>query len=778
MESKRFLFSLLALMTICVTSVSAKSAADISATVKDSQTKQPIEFATVELLSAHDSLLIGCITDSKGYFEITPPAKTGKIRIRYLGYKNLEMVFKDRDLGTLLMEEDSKQLNEVAVKGSARQNKIDRDVFTITKELKAGTASSQELLGKLNGVNYNRYDKSISVNGSTKVLILIDGVEKDQQMAKTLSPDRIERVEVIKDPVGKYATDGYTAVINIVLKKDYSGVDFYVGNTTFFDLAGSNGSQWFVQDYGNMNLTYTYKKYNIYMSGWGYGNNFCLPFDNIKKYGSITTASDPFDFDNPNGRIKDASGSASLGGDYMLSKTQTISAEINWSGDKQNQSFLNNLTNSNNGVFLSRSTSESLQKGHNNSITTTITYNGKFGEKSTLTSDLRYGFGSGVSDNTYEQDNFLSASNIDKSSNYIRFNAGYTYQFNPLLSMELGYGLKSQSNTNKLSGTSFSYDELKNRFSLYVSYQPLKKWKMKGGGVLETYHQNYLGESRNVSAFLPYFNLQFTASPKFNVVAKYHTFADYPSMDQLTPFKTASDSLTWNVGNPDLKTAIYQKLGLEFHIMNFITIEPYYHFDNKRIASFVSNVGKYYYISNVNADLYQRYGVQLNFTLPLSKTIFWQNWMDFYKNHLEFNGVGTTVRNSLINSTLVYVNPKIGLTAGAVLQKQLCKDAAIQGYTSNNNDLIVLFINKSLMKQKLNITLMYMPPVEMGLKYEQTNVTEAGSYYQMSRASLNLIKNLTFVEVNYHFNAGKEVKKRESVPDGDAAKKKSGGIGL
>jgi Outer membrane receptor for ferrienterochelin and colicins len=778
MKSKRFSFSLLVLITICVTSVSAKSAADISATVKDCQTRQPIEFATVELLSVQDSLLIGCITDSKGYFEITPPTKTGKIRIRYLGYKNLEMAFKDRDLGTLLMEEDSKQLNEVAVKGSARQNKIDRDVFTITKELKAGTATSQELLGKLNGVNYNRYDKSISVNGSAKVLILIDGVEKDQQMAKTLSPDRIERVEVIKDPVGKYATDGYTAVINIVLKKDYSGVDFYVGNTSFFDWTGSNGSQWFAQDYGNMNLTYTYKKYNIYMSGFGYGNNLALPFDNIKKYGSITTASDPFDFDHPNGRIKDANGNASLGGDYMFSKTQTISAEINWSGDKQNQSFLNNLTNSNNGVFLSRSTSESLTKGHNNSITTTITYNGKFGEKSTLTSDLRYSFGNGLSDNTYEQDNFLSTSSINKSSNYIRFNTGYTYQVSPLLSMELGYGLKSQSNTNKLSGTSFSYDELKNRFSLYVSYQPLKKWKMKGGGVLETYHQKYLGASKNVSAFLPYFNLQFTASPKFNVVAKYHTFADYPSMDQLTPFKTASDSLTWNVGNPDLKTAIYQKLGMEFHIMNFITIEPYYHFDNRRIASFVSNVGKYYYIGNVNADLYQRYGVQLNFTLPLSKTIFWQNWMDFYKNHIEFNGVGTTVRNSLINSTLVYVNPKIGLTVGAVLQKQLCKDAAIQGYTSNNNDLIVLFINKSLMKQKLNITLMYMPPVKMGLKYEQTNVTEAGNYYQMSRASLNLIKNLTFVEVNYHFNAGKEVKKREPVPDGDAAKKKSGGIGL
>jgi Outer membrane receptor for ferrienterochelin and colicins len=778
MLGKKRVFSALALLCVCLVSVSAKSAADISATVKDRETKQPIEFATVELLSARDSLLGGCITDSKGYFEITPPARTGKVRIRYLGYRDFEMTFKDRNLGTLLMDEDSKQLKEVSVKGSARQNKIDRDVFAITKEMRAGTATSQELLGKLSGVNYNRYNKSISVNGSAKVLILVDGVEKDQQMAKTLSPDRIERVEVIKDPVGKYATDGYDAVINIVLKKDYSGADFYVGNTSFFDVAGNNGTQRFVQDYGNLNFTYTYKKMNIYMSGWGYGNNLQIPMDYVKQYGNVTTTSDPFNFDHPNGRMKDANGNASLGGDYALSKNHTVSAEVSWSGDRQNDKFVNNLTNSMNGSFLSRSSSETWTQGHNNNMTMTVTYNGKFGEKSTLTSDLRYAFGKGVSNNWYAQDNFSSLSYIDKSNDYLRFNVGYTYQFSPLLSVEAGYGLKNQNNTNKFSGASFTYNELKNRFSLYVSYQPLKQWKMKGGGILETYHQEYSGSSRNMHVFLPYFNLQYIPSPKFNIVAKYHTFADYPSMDQLTPFVTASDSLTWNVGNPNLKTAMYQKLELGFHILNFLTIEPYYHFDNHRITSYVTNVGKYYYMGTVNASLYQRYGVRLNFTVPLTKKIFWQNEMDFYKNRLEHNGEGTTVKNSMINSTLVYVNPAIGLTTGAVLQKQLCKNAAIQGYASENNDLFLLLISKALMKQKLNMTLIYMPPIDLGQTYEQATVTQAANYYQQSRVSLNLIKNLVLFEVNYHFNTGKEVKKRGAVPDADETKKKSGGFGL
>ena len=777
MNKKNYLSALI-LFFSCTIMFAAKSPADISATVKDRQTKEPIEFATVELLTAKDSLLVGCITDSKGYFEIAPPSKTGKLRIRYMGYKSFEVAFKDRDLGTVYMDENTQEINEVTVKGSARQNKIDRDVFAITKELRAGTSTSQELLGKLNGVNYNRYDKSISVNGNKKVLLLIDGVEKDQQMAKTLNPDRIDRVEVIKDPVGKYATDGYAAVINIVLKKDYSGLDFYVGNTSFFDVVGTNGSHPFVQDYGNMNLTYTYKKLNIYVSGWAYKGNFALPVDYVKKYGSVTTTTDPFDLKNPNVLSKNTNGNTSLGADYKLGKNQTISAEVNWNGDSRDENFDYNLTNSVNGAVISRSSSENGAHNKNHNLQTTLTYNGKFGEKSTLTSDLRYSFGNGTANSYFTQDNFSSISDIDKSNNYLRFNVGYTYQFNPLFSAEVGYGLVNQNNTSKLAGNSFTYKELKNRFSLYVNYQLLKQWKMKGGGIFETYTQRYLGDTRTVSAFLPYLNIQYTPSQKFNVVAKYHTFADYPSIDQLTPFKIASDSLNWSIGNPDLKTAIYQKLALEFHIMNFITIEPYYHFDNRRLASYVTNVGKYYYSGNVNADLYQRYGVQVNFTLPLSKTIFWQNYLDFYKNHLEYNGTGSTVSNSLINSTLVYVNPKIGLTTGAVLQKQLCKNATIQGYTSDNNDLIVLFVSKSLMKQKLNITLLYMPPVNMGLKYTQDQLTQAQNYYQQSRASLNLIKNLVFVEINYHFSTGKEVGKKQTLPDSDSGKKKSGGIGL
>jgi hypothetical protein len=776
----RISVSVLTMLLFCSVAFAAKNPADISATVKDSQTKQAIEFATVELLSTKDSLLAGCITDSKGYFEIAPPLQTAKLRIRYMGYKTLDVPFKDRDLGTLLLEEDARQLKEVSVKGSAHQNKIDRDVYNVTKELRAGTTSSQELLGKLNGVNYNRYDKSISVNGSTKVLILIDGVEKNQQLAKTLPPERIERVEVIKDPVGKYATDGYSAVINIVLKKDFSGVDAYISNTAFFDLAGTNGSDKFVQDFGNMNITYTYKNLNVYASGWGYGNQLNLPFEYVKRYGNVTTNTPSFDFDNPNSKLRQKNADITLGADYTFAKKHTLSAEFNYSGNNNKNSFWYDLTNSVNGSPISNSSSFNSNNSTGNNLQGTVTYKGKFDEKNSLDADVRYRHTSGTSDNMYQQDSFSSISNIDQSGDYTRVNINYTHQFSPSLSTDLGYGNVFNQSVNKQNGSSFTRNEYRNRVSLYVSYKPFEKLNTKVGGIVENYTQSFDGSSKNLTSVLPYINIQYVASPKFNIVAKYHSWADYPSIDQLTPYKTVVDSLMWSIGNPSLKTAIYHTLGLEFHIMNFINISPYYSYDDTRIASYVSKADDniHYVTQNVNADKYKRYGITMDFTLPLSKSIFWQNWMDWYKNTLSYNGESGTTHNFVLNSTLVYMAPKAGIVTGAVLQKQISREATIQGYSSGGNDIALLFFQKSLLKQKLNITLLYMLPVKMGLTYEQGNLTQTPSYYQLSHTSLNLIKNLAFIEINYHFNAGRQVTKKTANNDDDNKNKKKGGFGL
>jgi hypothetical protein len=762
-------------------SAAAEKGYDITAVVKDSQTKEPIAFATVELLSAKDSLLTGGITDSKGQFYLSNKPQASKVRIRFIGYKTLEAQLNNQNLGTLLLEEDSQQLDEVAIKGSARTNKIDRDVYAVTKELRAGTTSSQEMLGKLNGVNYNLYDKSISVNGSSKVLLLVDGVEKDQAMAKNIAPERIERIEVIKDPVGLYATEGYSAVINIIQKKDYSGVDAFITNSTFFDFVGTNNDDIFTQDYGNANINYTYKNLSVYSSGFVYKGNFNLPSEYTKRYGNVTSQTRPMDLDAPNVASKPINGNFVFGTDYTFAKRHILSAEFKYSYDNSRDSALFNLTNLVNNVETGTSSALSVSKNKSTNLQAGISYQFKIDDKNEFNANVKYYRTDGYNNNLYKQDNFTGLSKIDLSGDFLRTNLNYTHVFSPKVNIDLSYGNVYFSNTNELNSSSFTRYNYRNRVSLYASYRPFEKLNAKVGGIVENNIQKYNGTSTDFTSFLPYVNIQYTVNKKLNLVAKYHSGATYPSIDQLNPYKIAQDSLLYSVGNPGLKIGNEQTLGIDVNIMNFITLSPYYTFNNSQITNFVEvdpDNNRHFLSQIVNADKYKNYGVKLDFTLPMGKKIFWKNGIDWSENSLEYNNQKNTANNWLVNSTLIYMEPQKGFMAGFVLQKRMTRYAAVQGYTNNNNDLSLIMLRQSFLKQKLTVGLYYMLPIDMGLRYDMINTTSTASYYQQSKTSLNFIKHLTFFEISYRFSAGKSVKKMQTTDDDELKSSKKSGIGL
>ena len=180
----------------------------------------------------------------------------------------------------------------------------------------------------------------------------------------------------------------------------------------------------------------------------------------------------------------------------------------------------------------------------------------------------------------------------------------------------------------------------------------------------------------------------------------------------------------------------------------------------------------------MNADKYKNYGVKLDFTLPIGKKIFWKNDINWSENSLEYLNQKSTVNNLVINSNLIYMEPQKGLLAGLVLQKQMSRYAAVQGYNTNGNDLLLAMLRQSFLKQKLTVGLYYILPVETGLKYNMINKTNTASYYQQSNTSLNFIKNLTFIEISYRFSAGKSVKKVQVTDDDELKSSKKGGIGL
>ena len=780
---------------ICSATIFAQNAPNITVTVKDSATAEPIGYATVELLNAADSSLISGITNDNGFIAIPARPGTAKIHISFVGYKDYKAPITALDLGVVLLAEDATLLSEVSVTGSNRTVKIDRDIYVITKDLKAGAVTSRELLGKLNGVVYNPYDQSLMVNGDKNVLILIDGIEKDQNMAKTLSPDRIDRVEVIKNPVGKYAADGYKAVINLITKKDFSGFDININPNPMFNFISPKGNNVFIQEASNLNFLYTYKKLNLYATYFNWHTNLKIPMISEKRYGDLTVKTPSMEtaYKNPNMNNLGNMNNVTLGGDYTIKDGHNIALEMNLNTSNNYNSIISDLTTFKDGIPIGENHSKSTSKSNLLSEQATLTYHGKLSEKSNFEADLRYRHSTPENFSTFEQGGMPKAETKNNQvENFYRINAQYTYQFTPKFSMDLGYGAMIDNYNLYQAGATLTQHQVRNRPSAYFSYTFSDKLNMKAGAMVEFFNQTYTYPDsilnlkyktlkQSQTGFLPFVNVMYRPSDKFSVTAKYRAYPSYPEISQLNTFTTQTDSLTFSVGNPDLKPSNYQEVGLDINFLHIFNVSPFFSFDAGNFKQYLWENGGKFYESTVNTK-YRSYGVNVSFTLPITKTFFWQNWFQIRNENLSYKDASNNRTTFMCNSMLIYSITKWDAMVVAGIQKNIAKWATLQGYQQQGNDIPMIMLQKNFWQKRLSVALVYVPPVFNSgfIQSTQGSLTEIPNvYYAKQDAGLKLLNNLMIFQINFHFNQGKQVNVKKSSLDNDSnAKQKSGGIGL
>ena len=148
----------------------------LSGQIKESKTNSNIEYATITVLSQNDSLITGAVTNDKGYFNI--PLKMGNYNLicSYVGYINdttkIGIENQDFFLGVIRIKPDSTLLTEVVISASSKSFKIDKDVFIVTEKAKAGTSNAKELLERLNGISYDRFNNLVKVDNNSNVVFL------------------------------------------------------------------------------------------------------------------------------------------------------------------------------------------------------------------------------------------------------------------------------------------------------------------------------------------------------------------------------------------------------------------------------------------------------------------------------------------------------------------------------------------------------------------------------------------------------------------------------
>ncbi len=203
----------------------------ISGTVKDAA-GSPVEFATVLVGDrATQKPISGTTTLDNGSFVLETEASDFYIEFSFMGFKakrieDTTVVNGKIELGTVVLTEDSQQLDEVVVEGEISQTvfKLDKRVFNVGADLSSTGASALEVLNNVPSVTVN-IEGQVSLRGSQGVQMLINGkpsvIANEQGNALgTLTADMIERIEVITNPSAKYDAEGTSGIINIVLKKE------------------------------------------------------------------------------------------------------------------------------------------------------------------------------------------------------------------------------------------------------------------------------------------------------------------------------------------------------------------------------------------------------------------------------------------------------------------------------------------------------------------------------------------------------------------------------
>ena len=233
---RKFLFMIGSILLFSVMAVRAQSKV-VTGKVTDA-TGAPIPGASIRIKGVRS----GTSADATGSFSITAP-ESATLIISGIGFETKEVKFGSLNNLTVQLSQDARALNEVVVTGvtsatSKRKLGITVESISADKLPSAPTASiDQALIGKISGAQISSISGNPgdpvnivlrginTVQGGTKPIILVDGIEVRATDINSLDLSNIERVEVVKGAASaaSFGAQGANGVIQLITKKGRQG---------------------------------------------------------------------------------------------------------------------------------------------------------------------------------------------------------------------------------------------------------------------------------------------------------------------------------------------------------------------------------------------------------------------------------------------------------------------------------------------------------------------------------------------------------------------------
>ncbi|SMC39712.1 TonB-dependent receptor domain-containing protein [Cellulophaga tyrosinoxydans] len=643
---------------------------EVSGTVKSS-TNEIIPFANVFLLNSTDSTLIkGSSANEDGTFTLKNiKAETYYLQASYVGklssYTSIA-VSKDVNIGSIIIEEEVDQLDEVVVvsKKPTIERKPDRLVFNV-ENTSISQGNSWDILKRTPGVivaqdelQIKNQEATIYIN-NRKVQLSADEVKN---LLEGLSGGNIKSIEVIANPPAEFEAEG-GPVLNIITSKNI--VPGYKGSIN------GNYTQAFYPKYA-FGTSHYYKtdKLNLF------ANYTINPRKEIKKDDSNAKY-----VDNTNAiysiwdtkfqritRSQAQNATLILDYDFDVKNSLNLTSNLSYSPNKTYSNTLESLIQNSQQQLDSTLNTNSNLENNNTNLAVDLSYKHKFDRDGSFISFN--GHYTNFNEDQYQgvySNYFFPNGNLIRSFNFstdakqdIQIYTGQVDLVMPLDKVRYETGAKA-SLINSTSGINYftivganqtlntslsdnyEYDE-----TILAGYASASrdwdKWSLKIG--LRGEYTDAVGTSISLNSnnTQNYFEL-FPSVFALHSPTENHSFSfDYsrklerPRYDDLNPFSYFLNENSFSTGNPNLRPSFSHNFNINYTLKDTYFFDFYYKDRGKEIGLLTFQDNQAQTTQQISTNLLKAisYGFDFNYGNSITKNWFLASYISIFSEEETF----------------------------------------------------------------------------------------------------------------------------------------------
>lgn len=649
------------------------------------------------------------------------------------------------DLGTLLIKENATMLKGVEIVAQKPLVKMDVDKmsYNVAEDEDAKSNTVLDMLRKVPMVTVDGQD-NITVNGSSSFKVYVDGMpnvmfnSNPSMVFKSMPATAVKSIEVVTNPGAKYDAEGAGGVLNIIMNKQnpqaaqsmngYNGtVRASGGNKSISGGAFISGQQG--------KLSYSANVMTTYSKPGTTDTEMEITQNNPNGTSQLMTSSNKV-------TIPFTMGNLTLGYQIDSVSALNVTASINSLNIKSNGNSTTTMGGGSYGKGFSYGSSTDMRNSRT-SFSGSIDYQRFFNKEHTqslaLTYQLNYSPSTVKSDNSFN----TTSSIIDLTNRYSEnkekttdhtFQIDYTMPIATGQTLSFGTKLQLRNATSDAKyykkgvydpTSSMDYEYKNSILAGYGEYAGnFGKIGAKAGLRYEQTWQNveyHLGNGddfkKNYGSLVPSASLQYTIGQGSNLGLTYNMRISRPGITYLNPYVDKTNPTTRTYGNTDLDVEKNHNLALVYNMFTpklMLNLNLHHNFTDNAIEQY-SFYDAQNLLNTTYGNIVRRHQTGLN---------GYVNWLAAKNTRLFLNGALNYT--DLRSNTLSQSNSGWSANAMVGLQQTLPADFKLSVYamTSTKNytlqgwsggfNLITANISKSLLKDKLNLSLMGMMGLNKG----------------------------------------------------------------